>query len=113
MSNSLNLRDHSIEAAPDEEKSVARAYCWLKSERQWKPKAPVAKVLMTFSTEELGALLEQSRASGIVKLTLSLWESKHKSTSDGWAAEAPQVDNYKKPQQQVTQETPSGVSITV
>ena len=115
MSTSLNLRDHSVEAAPNEEKNIARAYAWLKSMRNWKPNAPLCKVLMTFSTQELEALVEKSRASGMVKLTLSLWESKHKETSDGWSAEAPAEDNYKKPQQQqVTQETPStGVSITV
>jgi len=115
MSTSLNLRDHSVEAAPNEEKNIARAYAWLKSMRNWKPNAPLCKVLMTFSTQELEALVEKSRASGMVKLTLSLWESKHKETSDGWSAEAPMEDNYQKSpqQQQVTQETPSGVSITV
>jgi len=113
MSTSLNLRDHKTAVAPDESKSTARAYAWLKSMQKWKHNAPLCKVLMTFSTEELEALVEKSRANGMVKLTLSLWESKHKETSDGWSATAPEIDNYKKPETQVTQETPSGVSITV
>ena len=115
MSNSLNLRDHKSDVAPDESKNIARAYAWLKSMRNWKPNAPLCKVLMTFSTEELKALVEKSRASGMVKLTLSLWESKHKETSDGWSAEPPAEDDYKKPEtQETTQETPStGVRITV
>ena len=114
MSTSLNLRDHKTEASPDEDKNIARAYAWLKSMRDWNHKAPLCKVLMTFSTEELESLVEKSRGTGMVKLTLSLWESKHKATSDAWSAEPPKEDNYKKPpQQEVSKETPSGVSITV
>ena len=115
MSNSLNLRDHKSDVAPDESKNIARAYASLKSMLNWKPNAPLCKVLMTFSTEELMKLVEKSRASGMVKLTLSLWESKHKETSDGWSAEPPMEDNYQKvaPQSEVSKETPSGVSITV
>ena len=115
MSNSLNLRDHKTEAAPNEDQNIARAYAWFKSMRNWKPNAPLAKVLMTFSTDELVALVEKSRGTGMVKLSLSLWESKHKETSDGWSAEPPMEDNYQKvaPQQEVSKETPSGVSITV
>ena len=115
MSTSLNLRDHKTEAAPNEDQNIARAYAWFKSMRNWKPNAPLAKVLMTFSTDELVALVEKSRGTGMVKLTLSLWEAKHKETSDGWSAEPPMEDNYQKvtPQQEVSKETPSGVSITV
>jgi hypothetical protein len=114
MSNSLNLRDHKTEAAPKESENIARAYCWLKSERKWKHNAPVSKVLMTFSTAELEALVEKSRGEGMVKLTLTLWKSDFPETSDGWSPDIPEIDDYEKPpQQKVSKEMPSGVSITV
>ena len=115
MSTSLNLRDHKTEAAPKESENIARAYCWLKSERNWKPKAPVAKVLMTFSTEELADLADEAaRGEGMVKLTLTLWKSDFPETSDGWSPDIPEIDDYEKPRQQVvSKEMPSGVSITV
>ena len=108
---SLNLRVHKMEAKPSEENSIARCYVWTKAGRAkaakdfprevtaWKENAPLARVMMTFSTEELVKLHRESRKNGMVKVSVALWDSKFPKTSDGWSAEAPAVDEYVKPKE--------------
>ena len=133
--NSLDLRKHKTEAVrPSEENSIARCYDWTKAGRKaaakefpndpevkaWKDTAPLCRVMMTFSSEELVKLHRESRknatyygetddlpegkkigdikSAGMVKLTVALWDSKFRKTSDGWSAEAPKVDEYRRPE---------------